>query len=86
MQLNDDISMITQTILYLIIAATTIVSFMLYKKIKKDIHLQEVNSITLEIHQLHKKIQNTSDEETISSLEKKIQALEREKEELLNQN
>lgn len=81
-QLNDDISVITQITLYGVMTITTLISFKLYKKIKNDILLQEVNSITIEINKLHTNIKNTDDEQIILGLKKKIIALEKEIEEI----
>jgi len=80
LQLNDNVSIYIQVFLYFIMILTSTVSFKLYKKVKGDMKLQEINSIDLEIHQIHKKLKDEKDESRIVYFNNKIKALEKEKE------
>ncbi len=79
LQINDDVGLTTQIVLYILMVVTIIISFSLYKKVKKDMNLQDINSINIEIKRLNTKITNSSDEKIILGLKHKIQLLEEEK-------
>jgi len=79
LQINDDVGMTTQIILYILMAFTIFISLSLYKKVKNDMNLQDINSINIEIIRLNTKIENTSDKKIILGLQHKIKILEEEK-------
>ena len=79
LQINDDVGMTTQIILYILMAFTIFISLSLYKKVKNDMNLQDINSINIEIIRLNTKIENTSDKKVILGLKHKIKILEEEK-------
>jgi len=77
---NDNISVLTEVILYILMIITSIVSVILYKNIKINMKQQEDNQIRLEIYELEKKLLNIKkDEKLINSIKHKI---EQRKEEL----
>ncbi|RLA83142.1 MAG: hypothetical protein DRG78_05195 [Epsilonproteobacteria bacterium] len=80
LQINDDVGVTTQVILYILMLLTTLISLFLYKKVKNDMNLQDVNSILIEIERLNQKIDKTTDEKIILGLKHKIELLEKEKE------
>ena len=80
LQINDNVGITTQIILYILMLITTFISLFLYKKVKKDMNLQDINSITIEIQRLNEKIDNTTNEKIILGLQHKIQLLKKEKE------
>ncbi len=80
LQINDNVGITTQIILYILMLITIFISLFLYKKVKKDMNLQDINSITIEIQRLNEKIDNTTDEKIILGLQHKIQLLKKEKE------
>ena len=78
LQINDDVGITTQIILYFLMLTTILISLGLYRKVKKDINLQEINSILIEIKRLNEKINNSTDEKIILGLKYKIELLEKE--------
>ncbi len=54
------------------------VSLKLYRKIKKDLKLQEINALESELLVLKKRLNNIDDETQKSTLQRKINALENE--------
>ncbi len=71
-------SVVTQGIIYLFIFLIIYVSLKLYRKIKKDLKLQEINALESELLALKKRLQNTEDEIQKNTLQRKINALENE--------
>ena len=78
-QLNDNISITTFILLFTTIGITVAISLSLYKKVRNDINLQDINSIIIEINRLNKLLQNTKDEKIILGLENKIKLLKKQK-------
>ncbi len=78
LQLNDDVGIYAQILLYAIMGITLYLSFCVYKKVKNDINLQDCNSICIEINRLVEKLDGSSDKKIISGLEQKIKLLEEE--------
>jgi len=58
---------------------TLFISYSLFKKVQKDIDLQDINSIVIEIKRLNKLIINSKDQKVILGLKHKIALLEKEK-------
>ena len=80
LQINDDVAIYLQILLYTIIGITLFISVCVYRKVKNDINLQDCNSLCIEINRLVDKLDGTSDKKIISGLEQKIKLLEEEKE------
>ncbi|MEA3554017.1 MAG: hypothetical protein U9R39_06425 [Campylobacterota bacterium] len=78
LHLNDDVGITTQIILYLLMITTTIISLYLYKKVKSDMNIQDLNSIKIEIQRLTQKLNNTKEENIKLGLMRKIELLEQE--------
>lgn len=55
-------SIVTDIIIYMLMFAVVIVSFLLGKKIKNDIHIQEKNALLHEIYELENKLSHEKDE------------------------
>jgi len=83
LQLNDNVSIIAQIVLYSIMATTVAISLFLYKRVKTDMNLQDINSITIEIDRLQKIINKSDDQKIILGLKNKIKLLEEQKENLI---
>ncbi|MEA2017169.1 MAG: hypothetical protein U9N59_01865 [Campylobacterota bacterium] len=78
LQINDNVGITTQIVLYILMLITIIISLLLYKKVKKDIITQDLNSIHIEIKRLTNKIENSTDEKIILGLNHKIKLLKDE--------
>ena len=76
--LNDDVGIATQIILYSLMVVTIFISLSLYKKVKKDMKIQDINSIKIEIQRLTDKLNTTEKENVKLGLIKKIELLEDE--------
>ena len=79
LQINDNVSITTQVVLYILMMITIFISLNLYRKVRKDINLQDINSISIEIKRLNQKIIKSKDEKIILGLKHKIKLLEDEK-------
>ena len=64
-------------------ATTVAISLFLYKRVKTDMNLQDINSITIEIDRLQKIINKSDDQKIILGLKNKIKLLEEQKENLI---
>ena len=78
LHLNKDVGMTTQIVLYLLMVTTILISLYLYKKVKNDMNIQDVNSIKIEINRLTKKLNSTNEENIKLGLIRKIELLEEE--------
>ena len=78
LQINDDVGIITQVMLYILMVVTVFISFGLYKKVKNDMNLQDTNSIKIEIQRLTKILDKTKDEIKRVGLLHKIELLQNE--------
>ncbi|MEA3497995.1 MAG: hypothetical protein U9R16_02935 [Campylobacterota bacterium] len=78
LQLNDNVAIYTQVVLYIIMIITVLISLSLYKKVKKDMSLQDINSIKIEIQRLNDKLKTQKDEKIKLGLIKKIEILKEE--------
>ena len=76
--LNDDVSMLIEILLSLLMLSTIFISLSLYKKVKKDMNIQDINSIKIEIQRLTDKLNATEKENVKLGLIKKIELLEDE--------
>ena len=75
---NEDLSVFTQIFHYILMISISIVSIVLYKNIKKNMEQQEYNKIKLEIFELEKKLQNSTDEKDKNSIKNKIELRKKE--------
>jgi|GEM_PF-4610092 len=78
LHLNDDVGITTEIVLYLLMLTTTLISLYLYKKVKNDMNIQDVNSIKIEIQRLTQKLDSTKEENIKLGLIRKIKLLEQE--------
>lgn len=78
LHLNDDVGITTEIILYLVMISTVFISLNLYKKVKNDMNIQDINSIKIEIQRLTKKLNSTDKENIKLGLMRKIELLKQE--------
>ena len=78
LHLNDDVGIATEIVLYLLMLTTTLISLYLYKKVKNDMNIQDVNSIKIEIQRLTQKLNKTKEENIKLGLIHKIKLLQQE--------
>lgn len=78
LEINDNVGVTTQIVLYSLMLITIVTSLLLYKKVQKDLKKQDLNSIYIEINRLTKKIENSTDEKIILGLNHKINLLKDE--------
>ncbi len=78
LSVNDDLSIYTESLIYFLITVVSCISLFLYKNIKKNMKQQEINKIKIEIYELEKKLQNTTDETYIKTINDKINRLKDE--------
>lgn len=71
-------SVITQGFIYFLIVCIVFISLYLYKKIKSDLKLQELNALEAELKALEKKLLNTDDEKQKNMLQRKIESIQNE--------
>ncbi len=62
LQINNDVSLYTEIFIYCLIILIIVISFYLAKKIKADMHQQELNTILIEINRLKHKLNGISDD------------------------
>ncbi|MEA3354483.1 MAG: hypothetical protein U9Q33_11760 [Campylobacterota bacterium] len=82
LRLNDNLSVYTEVFVYFLMVLIATSSAILYKNIKKNMRLQDINVIKLEVIELQKKLKTTDDEVLQSSVTKKIENLQKEIESL----
>ena len=78
LQLNEDLSNFEYIVVYTIIIFTIWFSFKIYKKLKDDSKLQDINSLKQEINVLILRIKQNKDEKQIKLLEKRINIIQKE--------
>jgi len=78
LQLNEDLSNFEYIVAYTIIIFTIWFSFKIYKKLKDDSKLQDINSLKQEINVLILRIKQNKDEKQIKLLEKRINIIQKE--------
>jgi hypothetical protein len=78
LHLNNDVGITTEIILYLLMISTIFISLHLYKKVKNDMNIQDINSIKIEIQRLTKKLNSTKEENIKLGLMRKIELLQEE--------
>ena len=78
LHLNNDVGITTEIVLYLVMISTVFVSLYLYKKVKNDMNIQDINSIKIEIQRLTKKLNSTDKENIKLGLMRKIELLKQE--------
>ena len=78
LHLNNDVGITTQIVLYLVMISTAFISLYLYKKVKNDMNIQDINSIKIEIQRLTKKLNSTKEENIKLGLMRKIELLQEE--------
>ena len=78
LHLNDDVGITTEIILYLVMISTVFISLNLYKKVKNDMNIRDINSIKIEIQRLTKKLNSTDKENIKLGLMRKIELLKQE--------
>jgi len=77
-KVNEDISTLAYIIVYAIIALTIIFTIYIYKKLKQDSKMQDINSLKLQINELIFRIKKCEDKDKIKLLEKRIQTIQKE--------
>ena len=78
LHLNNDVGITTQIVLYLVMISTAFISLYLYKKVKNDMNIQDINSIIIEIQRLTQKLNSTKEENIKLGLMRKIELLQQE--------
>ncbi len=78
LHLNEDVSTVTEIIIYVFITSVVVLSFYTYSSIKKNLKQQELNKILLEIHNLQIKLKNTTSENQKDTLQLQITRLQKE--------
>ena len=78
LHLNNDVGITTEIVLYLVMISTVFVSLYLYKKVKNDMNIQDINSIKIEIQRLIQKLNSTKEENIKLGLMRKIELLQQE--------
>jgi len=74
----NDLSLITEIIIYILISAISLLSLFLYKKVKDDLKSQEINALEAEIVSLKKRFQKTEDEDLKQRYQKQIESIQKE--------
>ncbi|MEA3383421.1 MAG: hypothetical protein U9Q20_01920 [Campylobacterota bacterium] len=75
---NDNLSIYTQIGLYILMITVSIISIVIYKKIKYNMKEQDNNQIRLEILELEKKLKTSTDKTLLNSIKQKIKQREKE--------
>ena len=78
LKVNEDISTFAYIVVYAIIVLTIIFTIYIYKKLKQDSKIQDINSLKLEINELIYRIKKCEDKNKIKLLEKRIQTIQKE--------
>ncbi len=76
LQLSDDVGVVSYSIVASIIITTLYTSFKIYKSVKDDLKVQELNGIKMQINELIEKINKEKDEQKKKNLELKLEDLE----------
>ena len=78
LKVNEDISTLVYIVVYVIIALTIIFTIYIYKKLKQDSKMQDINSLKQEINELIFRIKKCEDKNKIELLEKRIKTIQKE--------
>ena len=73
--LNDNLSIYTQSFVYISILLIVFFSIKLYNKIQEDIVQQELNKLLLEIDELKQKLSHTTNEQHMKGINNQIDLL-----------
>jgi len=76
LQLSDDVGIISYSVVAFIITTTLYISFKIYKSVKEDLKVQELNGIKIQINELIQKINKEKDQQKKKNLELKLEDLE----------
>jgi amino acid permease len=76
LQLSDDVGVISYSVVAFIITTTLYISFKIYKSVKEDLKVQELNGIKIQINELIQKINKEKDQQKKKNLELKLEDLE----------
>jgi hypothetical protein len=83
LELNENISLIEEIIVYSIVVGVVFISIRLYNKVKNDVKLQEINALKFEYNELINKFNQSNDEEYKKNLNIKIENIKKEIDEKL---
>jgi beta-lactamase regulating signal transducer with metallopeptidase domain len=83
LELNENISLIEEIIVYSIVVGVVFISIRLYNKVKNDVKLQEINALRFEYNELMNKYKQSKDEEYKKNLTIKIEKIKKEIDEKL---
>jgi hypothetical protein len=83
LELNENISLIEEIIVYSIVIGVVFISIRLYNKVKNDVKLQEINALKFEYNELINKFNQSNDEEYKKNLNIKIENIKKEIDEKL---
>ena len=74
----NDVSLVNEIIIYTLIVAIILLTYLLYKKIQADLKQQEINKLQAEIFALEKRAKNTQDEVLKQRYLKQIESINKE--------
>lgn len=74
----NEVSLVVKSVIYILIIVIVLLSFLLYKKIKSDIKLQEINALDAEVIALQKRLENTEDDSLKERYKKQIDTIKKE--------
>jgi amino acid permease len=83
LELNENISLIEEIIVYSIVVGVVFISIRLYNKVKNDVKLQEINALRFEYNELMNNYNQNKDEEYKKNLTIKIEKIKKEIDEKL---
>jgi len=74
----NEVSFFTEVFIYILSILIVAITFILYRKIKQDLKLQEINALQAELLSYEKKLKQTEDKSLKIRYQKQINAIKKE--------